>query len=174
MKRGTTFLVAGIVGAVLLISAAPALGQAATGQAPQGIVGGICRGVGSAANGVADLLGMKAADVATERRQGKSLADIAKEKGVSQDELINTILAPRKAALDQAVTDGRMTQAQADAMLARMQSSLTTGVQNTAPGGNGACDGTGGANGGCGGAGAGGAGGSGAGCGAGVTGGTTS
>jgi hypothetical protein len=58
-----------------------------------------------------------------------------------------------------------MTQAQADAMLARMQSSLTTGVQNTASGGNGACNGTGGAGGGCGGAG---------GSGAGVTGGTTS
>lgn len=150
MRRSRTLLVAGIVGAVLLVSAAPALAQAAAGQAPSGIVGGICRGVGSAAGAVADLLGMQPTAIAAERQQGKSLAEIAKDKGISQDELVGTILAAREAALTQAVADGRLTQAQADAMLAQMKSSITTRVQSGATGGLGNCNGAGATGAGCG------------------------
>jgi hypothetical protein len=52
-----------------------------------------------------------------ERVQGKTLADLAKEKGVDTQELVDALVASQKTMLDQAVTDNRLTQAQADKWL---------------------------------------------------------
>jgi hypothetical protein len=52
-----------------------------------------------------------------ERVQGKTLADLAKEKGVDTLDLVDALVASQKTMLDQAVTDNRLTQAQADKWL---------------------------------------------------------
>ncbi len=52
-----------------------------------------------------------------ERVLGKTVSDLAKEKGVSDQQLIDALVAGQKTLLDQAVTDGRLTQAQADKWL---------------------------------------------------------
>jgi hypothetical protein len=176
--RRKLLYIAAAVAILALAIAVPAAAQTVTtGKAPgwaSGIcqsvgtgAGGLCRGVGAAADKVGQVLGMKPADIQKQEAQGKSLADIAKEKGVSTDKVVETILAPRQQALQQAVKDGRITQAQADAMLQQMKARIQQGV--TTPGGSlGGCGGAGtgaGCAGGSGAAGATGSGCGGAGCG---------
>jgi hypothetical protein len=52
-----------------------------------------------------------------ERVQGKTLADLASEKGVDTQKLVDVLVASQKTMLDQAVSDNRLTQAQADKWL---------------------------------------------------------
>jgi hypothetical protein len=69
-------------------------------------------------NDIAKLLGMTLDQIWAERIQGKTLADIAKDKGVDTQKLVDALVASQKTMLDQAVTDNRLTQAQADKWLA--------------------------------------------------------
>jgi hypothetical protein len=154
-----------VVVAVLAAAlAVPAAAQTVTtGKAPgwangicQGLgagAGGLCRGVGAAADKVGQLLGMKPADIQKQEAQGKSLEAIAKEKGVSKEALVNTILESRTQVLQQAVKDGRITQAQADTMLQRMKAGVEQGVTDPDTGLGAGC-GAGGPGAGCGGPGA--------------------
>jgi len=151
-------LVAGLVlGSVGIASAATTTtGTPGAGFGAQ--VGGMFRQVGaSLADVVAKLTGQTTAQVYTQRAAGKSFADIASAKGVSADKVTADALATRKAALAAAVKAGTLTQAQADIMLARMQTRIPQRITDPAPAG---CDGTGsgagrgmgrGAGGGCGG-----------------------
>jgi lambda repressor-like predicted transcriptional regulator len=66
---------------------------------------------------IAKLLGMTPDQIWAERVLGKTIADLAKEKGVSTQQLVDALVASQKTMLDQAVTDGRFTQAQADKWL---------------------------------------------------------
>jgi hypothetical protein len=63
---------------------------------------------------VAETLGITTEQLYAERAAGKTLAQIAKDKGVSEQQLTDAILAALKQFTDQAVKDGRITQAQAD------------------------------------------------------------
>ena len=54
-----------------------------------------------------------------EFKAGKSALDIATAKGISAEKLQADFLAAHKAALAQLVKDGKLTQAQADAMQER-------------------------------------------------------
>ena len=67
---------------------------------------------------IATLLGMTLDEIRAERIEGKTLADIAKDKGVDTQKLVDALVASQKTMLDQAVTDNRLTQAQADKWLA--------------------------------------------------------
>lgn len=151
---------AAVVAVLALALAVPAAAKTVTTGTSQGWTGGVCRGVGAAADKVAGLLGMEPGDLAKERAEGKSLTAIAKEKGVSQDALVGTILEGREEALQQAVTDGRLTRAQADGMLQRMKSQAQERVADPSSGSG--CGGLGQAGGGCGGVAGGGCGGPGA------------
>ena len=66
---------------------------------------------------IAELLGMTRDEIWAARVQGKTLADLAKEKGVDTQKLVDALVASQKTMLDQAVTDNRLTQAQADKWL---------------------------------------------------------
>jgi hypothetical protein len=68
---------------------------------------------------VEKLLGMTDEQVHTERLAGKSLAQIAASKNVSEDKLI---------------TEGKLTQAQMDLMVQRMQTQVKTMVERTSVG----------------------------------------
>lgn len=85
---------------------------------------------------VAKLTGLSAAEVTAQRQSGKSLAEIAKAKGVTSGEVVAKTLAQRKAILDQYVKDGRITAAQAKLMLDRMSAQMKSRVDST-----GACQG---------------------------------
>lgn len=81
----------------------------------RGLIGG--QGIWDAA---AQKLGMTTQDLLTELRSGKTLADVAKEKNVSSDDLKAAIVKTVGAQIDQAVKDGKLTQAQADRAKAQL------------------------------------------------------
>ncbi len=68
----------------------------------------------------AKALGMTSADLMTELQSGKTLADVAQAKGVSQDAVKQAIVAAEKAEIDAAVTAGRLTVDQATQMKAQL------------------------------------------------------
>lgn len=66
----------------------------------------------------AKLLGLTADELKTQLSSGKSLADIAKEKNVDVQKLIDAQKTAMVNSIDQAVKDGNMTQEQADKLKA--------------------------------------------------------
>src|SRR5215218_760394 len=66
----------------------------------------------------ATYLGLSATELQTQLAAGKSLADVAKAQGKTVDGLVSALVADEKKELDAAVSAGRLTQAQADEMLA--------------------------------------------------------
>lgn len=70
---------------------------------------------------IAQVLGMTVDGVRSQMQQGKSLADLIQEKGLNKDQVEQKLLDLEKARLDAAVKAGRMSQQQADQMLANMQ-----------------------------------------------------
>lgn len=143
----TAALVAGLVlGSMGVATAAPAKTRAAaTGLRLQ--MGATFKAAGATmADVVAKLTGQSVEDVRAAREEGKSFSAIAAEKNVSSEKVVSDTLAARKALLDKAVADKKITQAQADAAYAQMKTRLTERVDSTT-----ACTGAGGgAGGGCG------------------------
>jgi hypothetical protein len=88
-------------------------------------------GGGSTLSAAADFLGLKEADLLTQLRSGKSLADVAKDKGKSTDDLKSALKAAAKKDLDQAVNDKQLTQAQADEELTELDSRLDDVIAGT-------------------------------------------
>lgn len=66
---------------------------------------------------VADKLGMTVDDLQAAFKSGKSLADLEKDKGISDQDLRAAVADAVKPQLDQAVADGKMTQKQADSII---------------------------------------------------------
>jgi hypothetical protein len=111
---------------------------------------------------VAKLTGKTTAAVVAERQAGKTFAQIAADKGVSQTAVVDATLKVRQDTLATKVKAGAITQTQADTALSRMKTRLADRVTST----NSACDGSGAGSGGQGrGAGRGGNGCGGGGCG---------
>ena len=81
----------------------------------------------------ADYLGLTVAQLDAKLANGQSLADVAKAQGKSVDGLKDAILGDAKKHLDQAVTDGRLTQAQADSMYDRLKADIDQIVNGTFP-----------------------------------------
>lgn len=67
---------------------------------------------------LAEATGFDMADIKAELEAGKTLAEVADENGADIDALIETALDDMQARLDEAVAEGRITQAEADDMLA--------------------------------------------------------
>ena len=109
-------LIASVVaGAALAQGNTPAQATPQAAQQPKaGPPGG---GPSDGMDDIAKLLGMTLDQIWAERVQGKTLADLAKEKGVDTQQLVDALVASQKAMLDQAVADNRFTQAQADKWL---------------------------------------------------------
>jgi len=79
----------------------------------------------------AKVTSLKVEDVVKELQAGKTFADVAKANGKTAADLVNTFLADRKAVLDKAVADGRLTQAAADTMLATIKTNVEQHVSST-------------------------------------------
>lgn len=63
---------------------------------------------------LAAAMGLSSADLETDLKAGKSIADIAKERNVDLQTVKNTVLTKAKSELDAAVSGGQLTQSQAD------------------------------------------------------------
>jgi hypothetical protein len=110
-----------------------AVGSVASAQGPQ--PGGAGRGPGgrggfggqqdSLVAVAAQVLGMDQAALVSTLNSGKTIADVAKDKGVALDKIVDAFVAQRAEALKSAVAAGRMTQAQADTQLATVKTDVT-------------------------------------------------
>lgn len=99
--------------------------QGTVATAWRGGRGGLGRtGHGASLTTIAGALNMTEADLQSALQAGKSVADLAKEKGVALQTIVDALIAEQKTLLQQAVTAGRLTQAQADARLAALQAQL--------------------------------------------------
>jgi len=83
---------------------------------------------------VAKVLGITAEELKTELAT-KSLADVAKAKGVDIAKVTDALVAELKAHLDEEVASGEHTQAEADAKLAAFKTRVTDMVNNVRPAG---------------------------------------
>lgn len=95
----------------------------------------------------ADVIGIEQADLVAELTAGATIADVAAEYNVDAQAIVDAYVQPRTDTLDAAVAAGRITQDQADAMLAQMEDMIGAKLDQAwqAQGngyGNGACDGT--------------------------------
>jgi hypothetical protein len=116
---------------------APATPDPAAGaEGPKGDCGrdGRGHGVGDL-NAAAQALGMTADELRTALQGGKSLADVAKEKGIDVSKVVDALVAQLKAHLDQEVAEGEHTQAEADQRLADAKTRIEALVNGTAPAG---------------------------------------
>jgi hypothetical protein len=77
------------------------------------------------------LLGMTDEQIHAERQAGKSLAQIAVSKNVTEDKLISTMVEAKKVDLAKLVAAGKLTQAQMDTMVQNMQTQVKTMVERT-------------------------------------------
>ena len=132
--------IAAFVGVVVLVSM---LGLFAVGsvaaQEPadtppttpwRGVFGRIHRGMGVVMDVIAELLGMTPEEIHAERVEGKTLAEIAANKDVSEQELIDAIVASQKEAIAQALEEGLLTQAQADWLAAKAEAMAPFQITN--------------------------------------------
>jgi len=155
-KVGLT-IAAATLGVVMVVS----LGAVAMAAGPNGAQGNGL-GTGTCPEAVTQLLGMTREEIQAQRLEGKSLVQIAETKNVTQEQLVDAIVAERQAQIQERVTAGTLTQEQATLMLQNMEHNVVraitrsgvgrpdwagTGQQGLRTAGSGACLGGAGANG---------------------------
>jgi len=90
----------------------------------------IQKGYGVMSDAIAKLLGMSQEQIQTEREAGKSIAEIAQEKNINEQTLIGGMLEARKQNLQEAVSNGYLTQEQADKRLGWMNERIKGQAEN--------------------------------------------
>ena len=91
-------------------------------------------GMQHGANVLPELLGLTAEEIHDQRLAGASLAEIAAAQGVSEAELVAALTDGITEKMAQAVTDGKLTQEEADEIIAKHLARTTEMVNNTETG----------------------------------------
>ena len=114
-----------------VVAARPQGGQGGPGgrhgHGPEGQRGG------KNLDAAAKALNMTAADLRTQLEGGSTIAKVATDKGVAVQTVNDAMVADAKAHLAQEVTDGKLTQAQADTRLTEITARITDVVNNGRP-----------------------------------------
>jgi hypothetical protein len=92
-------------------------------------------GPGGALDAAATALGLQRDDLVTKLRDGKSIADVAKDQNKSLDDVKKAITDGVTKELDQAVSDKKLTSAQRDKILQELSDHLDDLVNRTPPAG---------------------------------------
>jgi hypothetical protein len=113
-----------------LVAARRARLAAASASLPQRVASEVHRGAGAGRPSTASrYLGLSAAQLRSEVRSGRTLAQIADAtNGKSAAGLIDALVAARKQRLAAALSAGRLTQAQESALLAHLSSRMSARV----------------------------------------------
>lgn len=88
---------------------------------------------GHGLDAAATALGLSAGELRTELRDGSTLAEVATEQGVAVQAVIDAMVAELEAHLDEHVANGKLTQEEADAKLAKATEKITDLVNNGRP-----------------------------------------
>jgi uncharacterized protein YidB (DUF937 family) len=89
--------------------------------------------IGQSVDTVANALHISTAELKTDLQSGKSIADIAKSKGINVNSVINTLVADASSKVDQAVAAGKLTTQQANTIKSHLQTAITNLVNNNLP-----------------------------------------
>jgi polyhydroxyalkanoate synthesis regulator phasin len=81
----------------------------------------------------ADTIGVSVDDLKTALKSGQSVADVANAHTVNPSDVITAIVNAGTAKIDQAVTDGKLTQAQADKLKGHLPKAADKFVNHTKP-----------------------------------------
>jgi alkylated DNA nucleotide flippase Atl1 len=149
MQRKTRWLTGTAVAGALLLGATLATGASAQMAPSPGAPGaGFCPGYGVMAgfgpgaatnagtygavhDAIANAVGITPQELRDARAAGRTVAELAADKNVPLQTVVDAAVAAHSAQLDAAVQAGTLTQAQADAMTqltrSRMQAQLQTG-----------------------------------------------
>jgi polyhydroxyalkanoate synthesis regulator phasin len=100
---------------------------------PQGGRGGGMGHGGPGLDAAATALGITADELRTEVEGGKTIAQVASDKGVDVQSVIDAMVAQAKTHLDEEVASGEHTQAEADQKLADLTQRITDSVNNGMP-----------------------------------------
>ena len=90
---------------------------------------------GEGLDAAATALGVTDDELHTALESGKSIADVAKDKGVSVDKVIDAMVKDATTHIDQAVTDGKLTSDQAAQIKADLKTRITAMVNGERPAG---------------------------------------
>ena len=137
MKKSIAGATLAAVFAALATASVAVYAQDATAQPPAVTdthAGGLgFRGPGpmGGLNVVAEQLGIDPSELFTELQAGKTIAQIAAEKGIATDTIVNAVVAAEQERLTTAVTNGRLTQEQADARLALVKADVEASLDKT-------------------------------------------
>ncbi len=101
--------------------------------------GAVCKGARLVVGAAAEVLGEEPADVAEAVRSGDSLAEQAEAHGMSLEDFTAALLDAVKAKLDAKVSDGTITQAQADRIFAGIEEHIDRIVNFEGQGGGEPC-----------------------------------
>ena len=123
----------------LLVGAVSAQGGGGDGRGGgRGGRGGAFRdGLGDILQIVADATGLDAQEIRTQLQDGATLADLITANGGDVNAVIADALAVVTEQVNQAVTDGKITQERADEILANAETRITEAINNTTPLGEG-------------------------------------
>ena len=89
--------------------------------------------VGAGLDAAATALGMDESALRDELRDGKTIADVANEKDVDLQAVIDALVAAANEKIDQAVADGRISSDRADDMKSRTKDMITAFVNGQRP-----------------------------------------
>ena len=131
IRKPTLVFAVALVAMLALAGAALAAGPRGGQQAGPGY--GVMAG-GVVLDAAAGYIGVTETALATERHDGRSLAQVATEHGKTSTGLQAALVTAFKANLDQAVAAGRLTAAQAAQVLAMFKANVSTLVDRTATG----------------------------------------
>jgi polyhydroxyalkanoate synthesis regulator phasin len=79
----------------------------------------------------ASYLGLSETELRAQLRDGKSLAQVARDRGKSVDGLVDALVAAAKERLDEAVAAGRITKAEESSVLNDLRQRITNRVEAT-------------------------------------------
>jgi hypothetical protein len=132
-----SLVIGGILAAVLagtVFAAGPSGGQnTARGAGEESGWGG--RGLGFGPDkAVSELLGMTPEEIREQRQAGKSLVEIAATGNITEEALINAIMADKEEAIRKLLAAGTIAQSQADERLEQMRDRVQLAVNRTMTG----------------------------------------
>ena len=112
----------------LAVTATTVVGQQSMKHQGRGPIGGAAK-----SEALAKVLKLTAAELQTQLKSGKSLADIAKTQNVAISAVTAVLIADFKTHLDAGVASGKHTQAQATAKLTEFTARVTDMVNGVRP-----------------------------------------
>lgn len=123
---------------VLVLAAAVLLGTVPALAAENSVTGGIGLRIGklcgSMGTAITELLGISATELCEARQSGKSLAELAAEKGIEKETVVDTLIVARRQSLQELVAAGKITQEQADACLENMKARVEDNIESNISG----------------------------------------